>query len=877
MGTQQSRPTATSGDRHQFQIAGPGATIHSDFNHTGQVDFSDAERAVRRARTGCILLPRLQEGPPSREYLTPVHIRPLDQGLQKGDELMLRFEHATDQNRVVGYKRETREKVIGLQSDRVTIKAPIISSNWSKKRFQMCATTLAGDPCTPSPASETPAPTAPAESPYDTSHPGEVWMRLQHRRSGADQSADDLALFQIAPFLLQSNLEPADRLYIVSTPETHSFVYDVMEACWKAFGENGRFQRPSHLPFPPSTTGQRAERNGQRATVDGNRRSLLSPDKMYLIDGGQYWQNLGDLPDVWVQDQMVIGYCSAPGGRAFNVVLNCKRAQNLVRFVKEGVRAEEDRTFVFNGLADSKSEQDFTDYGGNIAVSPPVTEATEPENTLAAGPPVRAHPRAPHGKIVLGDCYNPYRKGPQRHQDDGTVHPETRDFLQSQGVQPIIPIDTSWLAMGHVDEIVGFVPSPHSTNNRPAKLIMASPSIMHDLLIRARQVEPERGRTHVHRGRYRRQYRLVKKKLTATYANLRIDPEIFDEFTESAAQKERNQFSPTYDEKSVERILGRHINYDIVGFNNAAQTQFLEPIKDRLCCCTSLSSPADVLPLPVWFAKIRNDASIDAGNRWGEVLAESRTPNVVNLQVLNTSQGAHLIVPRPCGPRLPPPEAHRVVEEVLEQNKQGNLDVSLSQDTQPDPQNPQTVQRGFQFWAWPDLQVTTLALFFTHKTSDGTFVGRTERSGIIEYIRKDTPYDELPPALQTEARATWRAIRNANPSVESLLDSDRRFTEWCRLFIPENTVDVLEAYTQSVLEGIGCHVHFVDAWYYHAGSGVAHCGTKVLHRPPTAETLRRDGRSPWWETYPDLADVNTSYDPRDTAHRPSNTQHPPPP
>jgi protein-arginine deiminase len=52
--------------------------------------------------------------------------------------------------------------------------------------------------------------------------------------------------------------------------------------------------------------------------------------------------------------------------------------------------------------------------------------------------------------------------------------PETKAFYQAQGVQaPIIGLDTSWLAVGHVDEVVSFVPA---STARGWKLLVASPA-----------------------------------------------------------------------------------------------------------------------------------------------------------------------------------------------------------------------------------------------------------------------------------------------------------------------------------------------------------------------------------------------------------------
>jgi hypothetical protein len=58
-----------------------------------------------------------------------------------------------------------------------------------------------------------------------------------------------------------------------------------------------------------------------------------------------------------------------------------------------------------------------------------------------------------------------------------------------------------------------------------------------------------------------------------------------------------------------------------------------------------------------------------------------------------------------------------------------------------------------------------------------------------------------------------------------------------KINIPENTVDVFEAYTQLVLEGLGLTVKFVDSWFYHTHAGGIHCATNVM-RTTDAATLK---------------------------------------
>ncbi len=886
-GPEQSAITVKSGTSHAHRVSGPSVEIRSDFDHEGRVDLTDNERgmqyqearAVRQRRAGSILLPildpALSEKECCEEYLTPVKVRSLGQSLQQGGELCLRFEHRLNEKRVVGYRQmgNTWKHVLGLRPDGArprgalseaeTIRVP---AGWTGENVQLCAATLAGDPRRLGPVSVL---KPPRESIDQKIRPGEVWMRLHHRRNGSNVSTDDCALFLIAPFLLQSNLEPADRLYAVDRRVTHNFVYDVMEACWTIFGEDRPFPRASDDRFSPSTAHQR--RRGTGRTVDPDDEKQLSSDKMYLIDGEEY-------PNVWIQDQMAIGYCSAPGDRWFNVAVNCKRTSCLREFVSQEMKDADDSLFVFDGLSGPKVHS--SDYGGNMTFSPPVMDTTDAQPPGHAGPRVPAHPRAPHGKIILGDCHNPSLQNAKQNREDGTVHQETRRFLRSQVVQPIVPIDTSWLAVGHVDEIMAFVPSPDSQNG-PAKLAMASTEVMEKLLdYTCQEALVEDGRTHFHRGRHTRHLQLgrllrlsefrtslinhhekryeeentksmLKEKFSRVYKkeyeNISVG-EIIPHI-EFVYRKEKEMFADSYDETSVEDFCEPKLK----SLNQNIQNEFLGPIEHRLCRCTGLDRPEDVLRLPVYFTRPSTALCV----------SEARTPNVVNMQVLKTnSEKTHLLVPRPYGPRLPPKRAEDVVRSVLEDTGQGETKVYPIQEEQDD-------EPGFQFWGWPTLDADTLALFFTRKKQDKrgkwVFVTENERAQMIEVIAQRKPFDKLPPHLQTAAERTKRVILEANPEAEKSL-SENKLTGWHRLFIPEDTIDVIELYIQLVFEKIGCEVHFVDSWYHHCGGGGVHCATNVLHRPPTAESLAKDGRSPWWEDYPELAAADTFYNPFKTAH-----------
>src|SRR5262249_5398261 len=145
------------------------------------------------------------------------------------------------------------------------------------------------------------------------------------------------------------------------------------------------------------------------------------------------------------------------------------------------------RLAVFNGIASQAS--DSVDFGGNLEVSPPVKKATPkidrgPTGSVS-GPSCKAHDRpAPFGKIIIGDC------------TPRPVDTKFHTFLQAQRVQPVLPLDTSWLKVGHVDEFLSFV---RTVTAREWALLLASVRSMTRVLREVVRVDPV---ATLHAGKY---------------------------------------------------------------------------------------------------------------------------------------------------------------------------------------------------------------------------------------------------------------------------------------------------------------------------------------------------------------------------------------
>jgi Protein-arginine deiminase (PAD) len=196
-------------------------------------------------------------------------------------------------------------------------------------------------------------------------------------------------------------------------------------------------------------------------------------------------------------------------------------------------------------------------------VSPPIPEPTRAvEFDQDAGPPFPAHPPAPHGKIVLGDSAT------------RSADPRLREFLFAQGLQPIIPINTSWLGVGHVDEILSFVPD---RRHQGFKVLWSSPTAMTALLACALQYQP----SPLFRGKFDR---------------------------------------GDYCEIEARSLLDKY-----KALNAGLDVQYLKPIQQRILAGLNLTEGA-LVPMPVLFGMQEHDDHPAAG---------AVTPNCVNVQVVD--------------------------------------------------------------------------------------------------------------------------------------------------------------------------------------------------------------------------------------------------
>ncbi len=237
-----------------------------------------------------------------------------------------------------------------------------------------------------------------------------------------------------------------------------------------------------------------------------------------------------------------------------------------------------------------------------ISLSPPVMKPTDALKGVDAGPDVPAHPRAPFGKVLIGTTA-------VRPTD-----PFFLQFLQMQRVQPILPLNTSWLAVGHVDEFMCFVPS---TSASGFKLVMASSSVATKLLEAMKALTDSDPTAHpltaMHRG----------KSWTDDYPP--FGPRSGD------------------DAITVDDCLSDHQT-----FNDMTIDPILLALEQRLIDGCKVE-PGDVLRVPIYFNAFK------AGH------TAAFTPGLANLQVVNR----HVLVPRPFGARMNLADAGSILRDKM--------------------------------------------------------------------------------------------------------------------------------------------------------------------------------------------------------------------
>jgi hypothetical protein len=165
--------------------------------------------------------------------------------------------------------------------------------------------------------------------------------------------------------------------------------------------------------------------------------------------------------DQWPQDEWELGMTSSPPIGApvvWTNGVNLPRYRGLDEYEQAYMRGPvPDATAVYGGWAWIYANTQTTapeNYGGNLEVSPPTANF-------------------PLGLLTIGDTMS----------DDELLAFLARQRLQTLGAAnnwAAAKVDTSWLSVGHVDEVMCYVPAADGTQG--FKIVVADPGLAYDLL-----------------------------------------------------------------------------------------------------------------------------------------------------------------------------------------------------------------------------------------------------------------------------------------------------------------------------------------------------------------------------------------------------------
>ena len=158
---------------------------------------------------------------------------------------------------------------------------------------------------------------------------------------------------------------------------------------------------------------------------------------------------------IWLQDQLEVGYTEMPG-RKLHAILRANRNQAIDEWPRRDLLRSDVGFFTFStyrsAFAGGGSGNGWLDWFGNLEVTPP-------------------YDGHPYGRIYYGK------------NGTASLDPNTVAMLAAQEIQgPPVALDTGWLLIKHVDEMLCFVPS--NEPSIPWKVIVPDTAVMEALLDR---------------------------------------------------------------------------------------------------------------------------------------------------------------------------------------------------------------------------------------------------------------------------------------------------------------------------------------------------------------------------------------------------------
>ena len=249
------------------------------------------------------------------------------------------------------------------------------------------------------------------------------------------ESTSDTVRLRVAPVLFQHDLMPVSRL--LATPPVPS------DAGEFAFSPNA-FDPKDTPTVRALASGRELSSSGQRALFDGLARGL---ERAGL--GGRLQDLRPSRTDIWAQDVFEPGFASVPAVGGTHTMRILVRSANANRTGRRHGRPLRDAGRPVFTQLQSQGIGAVQQYSPAWQRRSPGQDTYSSTGNFGAIPPYALGARSfPAGRILYGSAAG--------HAPD----PSFLRMLSAQSAQAPVVLDTSWLVVGHVDELVTFLPAP---------------------------------------------------------------------------------------------------------------------------------------------------------------------------------------------------------------------------------------------------------------------------------------------------------------------------------------------------------------------------------------------------------------------------------
>jgi len=257
----------------------------------------------------------------------------------------------------------------------------------------------------------------------------------------------DRVRIRVAPLLLSHDLNPIDRMIVADNAT------DAETA-----------ERETYDPTAPAETVYDGEDAFRDELSQGLAEAGLAEELTYYPTGG----------DRWMRDQFITGTASMPGpdGTVHTMTVLLRSAvvdpegsteefplRDAGRPIYSVLRGP-DIAAVQTYSADRVGDDDYNMLWGSF---------NSTGNVIVAPPHTTEEGSWPVGRVLYGS-----------DGADAAPDPAFVTLLEAQGDQDPLPVDTSWLGVGHIDEFLSFIPAD---NDRGWAAVVADPELGSTLLM----------------------------------------------------------------------------------------------------------------------------------------------------------------------------------------------------------------------------------------------------------------------------------------------------------------------------------------------------------------------------------------------------------